>query len=589
MGVGPQYDPKTGHVVGNDVGGDVGPVGADGLTDAQRKAQEAENQRRVVAGLPLNDTVEKINTSTGQRTYIPPGTPGPGGSPADLDLARARALAGHLSTLTNQPPRTAPQVAAAPTVTPGQAGPVTMGPVALPTASLATTPGAVTAPTMTAAHAMGAAPIGAPVVLGAQGGPAATYGASTVAPTAGATAGTATASQIAPGAQEEVRRQEMGLISGLQAAAAGTGGPSAAQAQMQKAVDQAIATQQSLVAGARGTGRIGASLRAGANIADITGRSAADSAILRAQEQAQARGELGQALTATRGADVTVGATNATLGNQVALQNAAGTTSVNISNADRLGAKSMKDADLQQAAAAGNAAAQNELNIRNAELRQGASISSAGMSLEAQKANQSSSLATALENARLESTAGQTNATLGLNAAQGNQNTALATALENARLGTSTNVAGAGFENAANLTEAQLASQRAIANAGLENTANLANATNTIDVNSTNAKLGQGQMTIDDQKQANSVIAALQAQSQVLQTDDAKVKNALLQQQIQAAIKSGDRSFLSQLVGTGLSLLGTIGGAIIGGPAGAIAGGAAGKFVGGAIGGEGNS
>lgn len=482
----------------------------------------------------------------------------------DKSLRDARALADALRVQAQgQAPRTAPQVAAAPIVNPGQAAPVHVGPVALPTASLASTPGNIAAPTMTSGHAVGPAPIGAPVVVGAQGGPAATYGPSTIAPTAGATAGTAVASQIDPGAQEEVRRQQMGLITGLQAAAAGTGGPSAAQMQMQKAVDQAIATQQSLVAGARGTGRVGAGLRAGSNIADITGRAAADSAILKAQEQQQARAELGQALATTRGADVTVGATNATLGNQVALQNAAGTTNVNISNADRLAAKNMKDAELQQAAAAGNAAAQNELNIRNAELRQGASISSAGMSLEAQKANQSSSLATALENARLESTAGQTNATLGLNAAQGNQNSALATALENARLGTSTNVAGAGFENTANLTEAQLSSQRAIANAGFENTSNLANATNTIDVNSTNAKLGQNQMSIDDQKQAQGLIAALQAQSQVLQTDDARAKNALMQQQIEAAIKANDKGFLSQILGTVLGTAGVIGGALL--------------------------
>jgi len=111
----------------------------------------------------------------------------------------------------------------------------------------------------------------------------------------------------APGA--DVRTQQMGLASALQAQAQGTA-PSVAEAQMKQAMERSIAGQQASLAGARGVdpglamrmmARQGAAQRA------ELGQAAG---IARLQEQQGAQQQLAGVLSGTRGADVQTQALN---------------------------------------------------------------------------------------------------------------------------------------------------------------------------------------------------------------------------------------------------------------------------------------
>lgn len=561
-------------------------------------------------------------------------------APGAADLAKAQALRDALVAQSQGlKPRTAPQVDAAPVVNAAQAGPVQLGSAVLPQAARAEGPMMVDAPTMDAAMAANARDVLAPTVRAASAnapdkiavdqvatariGQPILQGTAIVNPFEGAQSVDAKRVAIDRAQSDQLRLGQNDLISLLQAQANGTG-PSAAQALQQKAIDQAIGTQRSLAGGTRGPGRIAAALRASQNIAQLTGQGAADSAALRAREMQEGRTALGTALTAARGQDISLATAQGQLSNATELQNAALGTQANITNTAQRTMQNVEQARLVQLAAAGNQAAQNEIRIRQAELEQqatnltttarlgaaqsnqgadlqtalanagfeqGAGLANASNNLEAARANQGADLQTNIANAGFRQGANQTNATLGLSAAQGNQRSALDTALANAGFVQGANLAGAAAQNQFGLAQGSMDLQTSLANAGFQQQAGITNAENTIGVNKTNATLGQNQISLDDTRQAQQIQAALQAQGQVLQTDDARAKNALLQQQINAAIKSGDRSFLQSVLGTVLSVAGGVGGFLLSGgnPLGAIAGAGAGKYVGGVIGGEGNS
>jgi len=108
------------------------------------------------------------------------------------------------------------------------------------------------------------------------------------------------------------RSNQAGLISQLEAMARGEG-PSAAQAQMREAMDRAAGSQASAVAGAGGRGvNSGAALRnASNNTAAIQSQGARDTATLRAQEQFNAIGMLGQNIGQGRAADEGINTFNA--------------------------------------------------------------------------------------------------------------------------------------------------------------------------------------------------------------------------------------------------------------------------------------
>ena len=100
------------------------------------------------------------------------------------------------------------------------------------------------------------------------------------------------------------RQNQAGLIGMLESMARGQG-PSAAALQMREAMDRAAATQASAAAGAGGRGvNAGAAMRqAMNNTAAVQTQGARDTATLRAQEQLNAIGQLGQVVGQARGQD----------------------------------------------------------------------------------------------------------------------------------------------------------------------------------------------------------------------------------------------------------------------------------------------
>jgi hypothetical protein len=134
-----------------------------------------------------------------------------------------------------------------------------------------------------------------------------------------------TAPQLGPAAQggySDYRANQAGLISQLQGMAAGTG-PSAAAIQMRDAMDRAIAAQTGSAAGAggRGVNQGAAYLNAANNGAAIEAQGARDTATMRAQEQLNAVGQLGQNLNAGRQADEQMNQFNAGAQNQMNMAN----------------------------------------------------------------------------------------------------------------------------------------------------------------------------------------------------------------------------------------------------------------------------
>jgi hypothetical protein len=112
------------------------------------------------------------------------------------------------------------------------------------------------------------------------------------------------ARQAPQAGMSDFRSNQAGLISQLEAASRGEG-PSAAQLQMQQAMDRAAGAQASAAAGAGGRGvNAGAALRqAMNNTAAVQQGAARDTSILRAQEQATARQQLGSVINQARGSD----------------------------------------------------------------------------------------------------------------------------------------------------------------------------------------------------------------------------------------------------------------------------------------------
>jgi len=370
-----------------------------------------------------------------------------------------------------------------------------------PTAGIAATPGSVTATS-----------IKAPTIS-----PIERIGTTTVAPTAGAQATDATAAQLNTAAQNEIRQRQMGLLGSLEGTVAGTAGPSLAEIQGRKAAEDAASQQLGLVAMNHGRGVGGALRTASGNIAKIQSDAAANAAMLRAKEKTDAQGQLLSALEGTRGQDIGIAGKEADLSQAVNLQNAAQHTNVAISNADREQARAMKDADLEAAAKAGNAAAQNELNRRQAELNL---------------------------------TADTTNSEQKLKADQGNQDTATKVNISNAGNETTTSIAGASEANKVNLANAENDLRVSLANADNDTKTALANAGFTL----------QGRQ-IDDERNVAAVKAYLEAQQQYITSADQTAKNKLARDQLDEAIKAGDREMVMRIIGSILSAGAVVGAA----------------------------
>jgi hypothetical protein len=128
------------------------------------------------------------------------------------------------------------------------------------------------------------------------------------------------AAQIGTDQQALWRQRQLGLAMQLGAAAEGRG-PSVAQDQLKMATDRSMRQQLGLALGARGGNQAAAMKQAQMQQAMIGQEAAAQSAVLRAQEQQAAQASLGQLLAGARGADIGLATTQAGLQQQAAMQN----------------------------------------------------------------------------------------------------------------------------------------------------------------------------------------------------------------------------------------------------------------------------
>jgi hypothetical protein len=119
----------------------------------------------------------------------------------------------------------------------------------------------------------------------------------------------------------EARGGLMDLASQLKARANGTGAPSLAELQMKQGMDSAINTQRSQAASARGLSPGMAQRMAANGIADAQMDTANNTSMLRAAEQSQAQGALGQLLSGVRGQDAGLATSQAGLNQGVNLAN----------------------------------------------------------------------------------------------------------------------------------------------------------------------------------------------------------------------------------------------------------------------------
>lgn len=468
------------------------------------------------AGGPLVDAKTNAPVTTG--TFDTPNPDGSVTAGKDPNTAYVGAKAGEndvrvarmnrddlLDAYWNYQNRGAPQAAA---------------PGAIPVANAATpTVGAaapVNIPTVGPAATATAAPVGpAAQATAATVGPAAQVGPVTVGPAAqigpvgqiSATGVQAGAIDTAP--QAQFRTGQEGLIQRLQGVDAGTA-PSAAQAQLQRAYEDAASQQLAMVGMNHGRGANAALRTAGRTVASLQSKAALDAAQVRAQEAATARGQEADVLGQGRSADIGLATTGAQL------QQQASTTTAQLALE---AAKSNQGANVDVAKA--NVEAQNQLTALQAQ------ISSQGGIANAEQANQLKALQAQLST--------QTATT---NAEQQNQLNSL-----QAQLSTSTSVANMQARNQLTALQAQIQAQGGIATAEQQNQltslqAQLSSATNIANANNANttARQWSAQETqtnlanldaqlkargMDDQQRDEYLRAYLAANGQVLDVDTA--------------------------------------------------------------------
>ncbi|MCA1824411.1 MAG: tail fiber domain-containing protein [Frankia sp.] len=257
------------------------------------------------------------------------------------------------------------------------------------------------------------------------------------------------------GMGDALRSRQMELLDYLEGAAKGTNGPSAAEMQFQRNLDKSIAAQHAQAANARGTGRVSANLQAGYNIGELSQDAAAQSAMLRAQEQQQARGQLLAGLESTRGQDISVETANANL-----------KTAVSQFNAGQINQTQLAQAQLQQQAAMHNQDLQAQKNALQAQ------IDLQGGMFNADQENQMNRLQAQIEANRQMFNAGQQNdiakaqAGMQLQAGTFNAGSQNAFRQQQAALNSSERQFNAGAENQVNLFNTGQQNQVGMFNAG---------------------------------------------------------------------------------------------------------------------------
>lgn len=468
------------QVVGKDVNGNPIPVSAYSTDPAAGAVPD---------GGSLPGTIGQDVKRTGVTKIAPAVLAGAGlggsGGAGSVDTSAISKAAAASTALSNQfngeyqnfQPTTAPQAAAfniqdtaqAQQQAPIQAGQSTAARIAATVQAMRQP--TIQSPQVTAAQA-------APTTLG----PTALAGQTNLAPAALATSSQlaptalATSASIDPTQQAQFRAQQEGLVSGLNGAIAGTD-PSVAAIMLKQQTDANIANQYALAQAANGQNTGLAQRQAQIDAGNVSQTAIGQQALLRAQEIATARGQLGSVLDSGRTQDLTLAQGQAGLQQQTALANqgAVNTASATqlgadvqtkLANAGFLNTQSMTQAQLNQAIALANAGFKNTATTTQAQLDQATSA------LNTQQQNQ-----VGLANAGNQLQANTTNATLGQQVALANAAAGNATNSTNATLANATGIANANNQTGANTASSQLANQVALANAASTNQTNQTNAT----------------------------------------------------------------------------------------------------------------
>jgi hypothetical protein len=328
----------------------------------------------------------------------------------------------------------------------------------------------------------------------------------------------------------QTRGQQEGLIGSLRDTIAGKS-PSVAAIQLRQTMDQNVANQYALAQASTAQNAGESQRQAMINAAGINQTAIGQGALLRAQEIANAQGQLGTNLAGVSGQDVGVAATQAQLQQQVALANQSATNTgaqaqlsadvqTKLANAGFINTQNMTQAQLNQAINLANAGFRNTASTTQAQLdaaqaqlqaqlQTGTSQFNAGQ-VNTQNLNQAQlSQAAQLANQQANLAAGTTNATL-----------AQQVQLANAAATNATNTANAGYAQAANLQNSQLGTQVSLDNANNTTSANTASAQLANAVNLANSQ---------NQTQANLTTGQLQTQTNLANANNAVSTNALNQ------------------------------------------------------------
>lgn len=502
-----------------------GPPSTGGLSDGTR---------------PLVDTrTGEVVTPAGNGQFDANGASAELNDPAAADKAaaakdaeNAQKLRDALQAERNPAPGVAPQVAAPAPIKAAQVGSVAPVTATAPTAPKAAAPTPVSATAPKAAVAGAPVQITTPQIQGAQ-----------VKGTNLAQATQANAATLDKAPQQEFRDQQSQLSSAVLAAALGQGGPSAAELQTQRQMQQAQNEQRAFAASTHGYGALAAQHQAGRNIAKLQADAVLQGALLRAKETETARGQAIEATGQARSQDIGIAGTEAGFQQGANLQNSQLATAVSQSNA---GLEANRE-------------------IENAKLNQATQTTNAGNFIDVGKSNQDAQLRTALANAANENQTNIVGATEANKVAMGNQDADLRTALANAQNETQTNIVGATEANKVAMSNQDAELKAKLAQAGFDQQAILQMSDQDLKAKLANAGFQLTQEQIDVQRKEAANNAAIDMTKALLnyRTGQAQQdgQRAALAAQIEQARRSGNVQLVATLLTVGGALLaGSLGG-----------------------------
>jgi hypothetical protein len=380
-------------------------------------------------------------------------------------------------------------------------------------------------------------------------------------------------------APDEIRARQLQLTDMLEAGAAGTGGPTAAEALLQKQNDRAVRNQMGLAISRAHGGNVGLAMReANSNIGQLQAEAGVDAAALRAKEQQDQQQRLLQALEGTRTQDIGLTTKAADLASAANLTEAQLGTQTSLANLDTRTKTALTQAELEQEAAqkeqerrltenttaaaqelaarTTTAGAQNAASLQSNELQSQAAIDlarredaaraleagftqqtsvlnateenkrradEAARQLEAAKANQSTALSAATTTAQIGSAESIERAQIEAKVAMDNAQRELSTLQEQARLNQAQGIRNAELEQQIALKQAELDSASLQFNAGEQNKLNVAQGDITSRESITDADAIAKQRQLDWDREHGLTTSQLEADQNVLGADTGQI------------------------------------------------------------------